>query len=49
METTSKTRDPVYVTYIATTPEKLWEAMTEGRSRPVLVRHRIESDWTPGG
>ena len=38
----------VYVTYIATTPEKLWQALTDGAfTAPVLVRHRVESDWRP--
>jgi uncharacterized protein YndB with AHSA1/START domain len=39
----------VYVTYIRTTPEKLWQALTD----PAFIRQywcgiRAESDWTPG-
>jgi uncharacterized protein YndB with AHSA1/START domain len=39
----------VYVTYIRTTPEKLWQALTD----PAFIREywcgiRAESDWTPG-
>ena len=31
----------VYVTYIETTPEKLWEALTDSEfTRAILVRHR---------
>ena len=40
----------VYVTYIRTTPEKLWKALTD----PKFVRQYFfgatqESDWKPGG
>jgi len=39
----------VYVTYIRTTPEKLWQALTD----PAFIRKywcgiQAESDWTPG-
>jgi uncharacterized protein YndB with AHSA1/START domain len=39
----------VYVTYIATTPQKLWQALTD----PTFTRQywsgiSVESDWTPG-
>jgi uncharacterized protein YndB with AHSA1/START domain len=41
----------VYVTYIRTTPQKLWDALT----KPEFIAHywwpagsKIESDWTPG-
>jgi uncharacterized protein YndB with AHSA1/START domain len=39
----------IYVTYIRTTPEKLWQALTD----PAFIREywcgiRAESDWTPG-
>jgi uncharacterized protein YndB with AHSA1/START domain len=38
----------VYTTYIATTPEKLWQALTE----PVFTRRywgiAFETDWRPG-
>ncbi len=39
----------VYVTYIATTPEKLWAALTRGEfTKKYWYGRRIESDWTAG-
>lgn len=39
----------VYVTYIATTPERLWEALTNGEfTKAYWYDRRIESDWTVG-
>jgi uncharacterized protein YndB with AHSA1/START domain len=39
----------VYVTYIATTPEKLWQALTDGAfTRQYWFGQTIESDWTLG-
>jgi uncharacterized protein YndB with AHSA1/START domain len=39
----------VYVTYIATTPEKLWQALTDGAfTRRYWFGTAVESDWTPG-
>jgi uncharacterized protein YndB with AHSA1/START domain len=39
----------VYVTYIATTPEKLWQALTDGTfTEQYWFGTRIESDWTLG-
>jgi len=39
----------VYVTYIRTTPEKLWEALTRGDfSEKYWFGYRIESDWKVG-
>lgn len=39
----------VYVTYIATTPERLWEALTEGEfTQQYWGGRRITSDWTVG-
>jgi len=39
----------VYVTYIATTPERLWEALTRGAfTKTYWYERRIESDWTVG-
>ena len=39
----------VYATYIQTTPEKLWEALTNGEfTRQYWGGYRIESDWKPG-
>lgn len=39
----------VYETTIATTPERLWAALTSGElTRRYWFDRRIESDWTPG-
>src|SRR5262245_3857040 len=39
----------VYVTYIATTPEKLWQALTDGAfTSQYWFGTRIESDWRIG-
>ncbi|RPJ60220.1 MAG: ATPase [Acidobacteria bacterium] len=39
----------VYVTYIATTPEKVWAALTQGEfTKKYWYGRRIESDWTVG-
>lgn len=39
----------VYVTYIATTPEKLWEALTVGEmTEKYFFGSKIESDWQVG-
>jgi uncharacterized protein YndB with AHSA1/START domain len=39
----------VYVSYIATTPEKLWEALTQGEfTQKYWFGRRIESDWRVG-
>ncbi|HZB92351.1 MAG TPA: SRPBCC family protein [Stellaceae bacterium] len=39
----------VYVTYIRTTPEKLWQALTEPEfTRQYWFGMHQESDWTPG-
>jgi len=39
----------VYVTYIATTAEKLWEALTDGEfTRRYWGGRRIQSDWKVG-
>jgi uncharacterized protein YndB with AHSA1/START domain len=39
----------VYVTYIATTPEKLWQALTDGTfTQQYWFGTRIESDWRVG-
>ena len=48
METTSKPKF-VYVTYIATTPEKLWEALTKADfTEKYWFGSRIESEWKVG-
>jgi uncharacterized protein YndB with AHSA1/START domain len=39
----------VYVTYIATTPERLWSALTRGDfTRQYWAGRRIQSEWRPG-
>jgi uncharacterized protein YndB with AHSA1/START domain len=39
----------VYVTYISTTPEKVWNALIDGEmTRDYWARHRNVSDWKPG-
>ena len=39
----------VYVTYIATTPEKLWQALTDGAfTEKYWFVTRIQSEWTLG-
>ncbi len=39
----------VYVTYIRTTPEKLWDALTKSEfTRLYWCETSHESDWTPG-
>ena len=39
----------VYVTYIATTPQRLWDALTKGEfTRQYWYDRRIESTWEPG-
>src|SRR4051812_30040017 len=39
----------VYVTYIATTADKLWRALTDGElTREYWGGRRIESDWKAG-
>ena len=38
----------VYVTYIATTPEKVWKALLEGELTRQYWKHENVSDWKPG-
>jgi uncharacterized protein YndB with AHSA1/START domain len=39
----------VFVTYILTTPDKLWEALTNsGSTEQSFLGQRMESDWTVG-
>ena len=41
--------EKVYEFYIRTTPERLWEAITDGEIRARFhFGNRISSDWTPG-
>ncbi len=47
---TQETQTFIYTTYIRTTPEKLWEALTNGDfSEKYWFGFRIEADWKPGG
>ncbi|MGP4081198.1 SRPBCC family protein [Pseudalkalibacillus sp. R45] len=39
----------VYATYIATTPEKLWEALTSGEfTKKYFFGREVQSDWEEG-
>jgi uncharacterized protein YndB with AHSA1/START domain len=38
----------VYVTYIATTPQKVWEALIKGELTRQYWKHENISDWKPG-
>jgi uncharacterized protein YndB with AHSA1/START domain len=39
----------VYVTYIESTPQKVWNALTNPEmTKDYWVRHRNRSDWKPG-
>jgi uncharacterized protein YndB with AHSA1/START domain len=38
----------VYVTYIATTPEKVWRALIDGELTRQYWGHENVSDWKPG-
>jgi uncharacterized protein YndB with AHSA1/START domain len=38
----------VYVTYIATTPEKLWNALLDSEMTAQYWQHDNVSDWKPG-
>ena len=41
--------EKVYEIYIRTTPERLWEAITDGETRTKFqFGNTITSDWTPG-
>jgi uncharacterized protein YndB with AHSA1/START domain len=43
------TQSTVYVTYIATTPEKLWAALTSSEfTRQYFFNRTVESDWQKG-
>ena len=43
------TESTVYVTYIATTPEKLWAALTSSEfTRQYFFNRTVESDWNRG-
>jgi uncharacterized protein YndB with AHSA1/START domain len=38
----------VYVTYIATTPQKVWDALINGELTRQYWKHENISDWKPG-
>ncbi len=39
----------IYVTYVETTPEKLWQALTDGDfTERYWFAHRVASDWNVG-
>jgi uncharacterized protein YndB with AHSA1/START domain len=38
----------VYVTYIATTPQKVWDALMKGELTRQYWKHENVSDWKPG-
>jgi uncharacterized protein YndB with AHSA1/START domain len=38
----------VYVIYIATTPQKVWQALREGELTRQYWKHENVSDWQPG-
>lgn len=41
--------EKVFEIYIRTTPERLWDAITDGETRGKFqFGNRISSDWTPG-
>src|SRR3954470_12976658 len=43
------TESTVYVTYIATTPERVWAALTSGEfTRQYFFGRSVESDWQQG-
>jgi uncharacterized protein YndB with AHSA1/START domain len=43
------TESTVYVTYMATTPEKLWAALTSSEfTRQYFFNRTVESDWQKG-
>src|SRR6185312_1107172 len=44
-----KTMEKVFEIYIKTTPERLWEAITDSEMRSQYnFGARVSSDWTPG-
>src|SRR5207253_8213795 len=44
-----ETMEKVFEIYIKTTPERLWEAITDGEMRSKYnFGARVNSDWTPG-
>src|ERR1700722_11914552 len=45
---TMSTEKFVYVTYIATTPQRVWRALLEGELTRQYWKHEQVSDWKPG-
>ena len=44
-----KTMEKIFEIYIRTTPERLWEAITDGETRSKYnFGARVRSEWTPG-
>jgi uncharacterized protein YndB with AHSA1/START domain len=44
----SETNEYVYTTYIRTTPERLWQAITDPEFSHQYMGHGIDSDWVKG-
>jgi uncharacterized protein YndB with AHSA1/START domain len=47
-ESMSATSEYVYTTYIRTTPERLWQAITDPSFSRQYMGHGIDSDWAKG-
>jgi uncharacterized protein YndB with AHSA1/START domain len=48
-DSATTTESTVYVTYIASTPQKVWEGLTSGDfTTPYFFGRSIESDWRAG-
>jgi uncharacterized protein YndB with AHSA1/START domain len=47
-ESMSSSTEFVYTTYIKTTPERLWQALTDPAFSRKYLGHAIESDWKKG-
>src|SRR4051812_3727834 len=48
-ETELTTESTIYVTYIASTPEKVWQALTSSEfTTQYFFGRRVESDWMKG-
>jgi uncharacterized protein YndB with AHSA1/START domain len=47
-ESMSASTEFVYTTYIKTTPERLWQALTDPAFSHNYMGHAMESDWTTG-
>src|ERR1700759_3951163 len=47
-ESMSETTEYVYTTYLRTTPERLWQAITDPAFSQRYMGHGIDSDWAKG-